>query len=163
MPFNEEYISDHFDDGGELANVYAQISELGFDPSTEVPKVFSHYHITEGYDTYDDVRKWLEIPVNLNAQSAVISFIFRSTRDSDECDFKLNDIEAKLYLAEKGEREKIAEMSWGKKNGFPTKSQMITEISEKALAVSRISEIKKQFGMGEHTQTNPNNRSIRRP
>jgi hypothetical protein len=161
MPFNEEYISDSFDDNGELGNVYTQISELGFDPINEIPKVFSHYHITEGYDTYHDIRQCLEIATDLNAQTAVISFIFRSSRDSDECDFKLNDIEARLYLTEKNEREKIAEMSFGKKDGFPTKNQMIKEISEKALELCRISEIKRQFGMGEHTQTNNNNKSIR--
>jgi hypothetical protein len=160
MPFNEEYISDSFEDSGELHNVYAQISDLGFDPINEVPKVFSHYHITEGYDTYDDIRQWLEIATDLNAQSAVISFIFRSSRDSNQCDFKLNDIEAKLYLTEKDEKEKIAEMSFGNKNEFPTKNQMIKEISEKALSISRIREINRRFEMGEHTQTN--NKNIRR-
>jgi hypothetical protein len=160
MPFNEEYISDSFEDNGELYIVNAQISELGFDPINEIPKVFSHYHITEGYDTYDDIRQWLEIATDLNAQTAVISFIFRSSRDSDGCDFKLIDIEAKLYLTEKDEREKVTEMSFGKKNGFPTKNKMIKEISEKALTLGRISEIKRQFGMGEHTQ--PNNKNIKR-
>jgi hypothetical protein len=145
MPFSQQYISDQVDETTDLQFLIKQISELGFDPVKEIPKVFSIYQITEGLDIYYELRQNLQLKDTVNNNAAIISFTFRSIREEEEDVFRLIDIGVKLYLLEDGKPQQKAEKYFGKNPLFPTKSQMINETIDKAISLSKAQFINKQI------------------
>jgi hypothetical protein len=141
MGFSKIYLSEHVENPEDLAVVHRQITKLGFDPITEIPKPFAHSQVTEGYDTYDEIRENLQIDIKFMDQDARVSFDFRSIQ-IDYSTFKLIDIEAQLLTITDGKWEKIAEKSFGEKAGFATKDQMLHEVIELSEMVQMAARIK---------------------
>ena len=137
MSYSQQYISDQVEDPAAIIELLYQIGDLGFNLAKEKLTVLALYQTTEGYDRYQKLLQHLQVDGLYHHHSAILSFTFRSILEELEMDFKLNDIEVKLYVLEEGKPKGITEKSYSKTTGFPAKEQMIKETIEKAINLSR--------------------------
>jgi len=141
MAYFQQYISDNVEEPSDIFFLQKQIEQLGFDPAKEVPKTFSLTHTTEGFDIYDEVRQNLQLNSTINNKPATISFVFRAIREEHDIDFRLIDIEARLYITEDRQNKKITEKYFGNKAGFPMKAHMINTIVDEAARLDKAKSI----------------------
>jgi hypothetical protein len=157
MAFIEQFVSDTVEEPGDIQSLQAQISKLGFDPIKELPKTFSVYQITEGFDIYDELRQSLHLEVVFDNKKTLLTLVFRAVRDEQEIEFSLIDIEARLYAINPGKTDKIAERYFGKKHGFPTKDRIVQEIFDEARRQAKIEVIRQQFRSSPNVMLNTSN------
>jgi hypothetical protein len=155
MAYNEQYISDHFEDQGELQSLIQEIVFLGFDPIKEIPTTFSHYQITEGFDLYDQIKQRIQINTVFDKQRAIVSFTFRAIQDHHhDIEFRLVEIQTSLFIADRKKRHPIAEKSFDKKQGLPTKMKMIQELLDNAKSLTNLRETAKKIQTYGNTTLN---------
>jgi len=142
MPLIERYISDRVDDPADLLVVNAKIAQLGFDTINEIPKPFSLYQMTEGFDVYDELRQNLDIPVTIDGKELLVNFVFRSIREENDEGFTLIEIEAKTYTIQDDTREQVSEKHFSARRGFPSKAEMVREATKELTHLARDSSIK---------------------
>ena len=154
MSYRQDYISGGVDDKSSIISLHREISDLGFDPLKESPKEYSVIRTVEGFDIYYELFQHLQLVGEFENNTAMFSFTFRSIRDEEDSDFKLNDITAKLLILENGETRHLATTSYGKNSGIPTKDQMIQSTVDRAAILSRAQQVSAQIEKTSHPMKN---------
>ena len=148
MPFIEQYISDGREIEDELRDIQEALFQLGFDRQEEKAQVFAYYQITEGYDIYEQALLHLQVQTSIIDQPAIVDFGIRALRDSHAVDFLLNDVTAKLCFKNGDGKDEVLSKSYGRPGGFPTRDEMLQDLSEKVIQLTKLNQIKNLFGIG---------------
>lgn len=146
MGYKKEYISNQVDDKSALYSLNREIGDLGFDPIKEIPSQIAVYQIIEGFDVHDELLQHLHLIGKFENNPVTLSFMFCSIRDEGDRDFRLLDIQTRLFTFENGYPLDIATEYFGRRSGFPSRDQMINKTVDKATSLSRAKQLTLQFG-----------------